>query len=178
MENKKTRMIVEIAIFAALGLTFDFIAGLYSSPFWSKGGSISIAMVPIFICSYRYGIKGGLISGFLIGSIQILWGYVLGVGQVFLDYILPYTLLGLTGFFSKLVNSKKGTRQILWITIPVIIVCVIRTLLHVLSGVIYFETPFWASLAYNGPFMAISTPLCIIITVILVNRMNVIFNDN
>lgn len=178
MKNKKTRMIVEIAIFAALGLAFDFVAGLYSAPFWQKGGSISIAMVPIFVCSYRYGVKGGLATGFLIGTIQILWGYVLGFGQVCLDYILPYTVLGLVGITSNIVNNSKGLKQALWISIPIIIVCIIRTLMHVLSGVIYFETPFWGSLVYNGPFMALSTPLCIIVTFVIVNRMKVIFKEN
>ena len=178
MKNKKTRMIVEIAIFTALGLALDFVAGLYSAPFWQNGGSISIAMVPIFILGYRYGVKGGLTTGFLIGSIQILWGYILGFGQVCLDYILPYTVLGLVGITSVIVNNSKGLKQVLWISIPIIIVCVLRTLMHVLSGVIYFETPFWGSLIYNGPFMAISTPLCIIVTVVLVNRMKFIFKEN
>ncbi len=178
MKNKKTRMIVEIAVFTALGLALDFIAGLYSAPFWSKGGSISIAMVPIFICGYRYGIKGGLTTGFLIGTIQILWGYILGFGQVCLDYIFPYTVVGLVGITSKIVNETKGLKQVLWISIPIIIVCVVRTLSHVLSGIIYFETPFWGSLLYNGPFMLVSTPICIIVTVVLVNRMKYIFKEN
>ena len=177
MKNKKTRMIVEIAIFTALGLALDFVAGLYSAPFWQNGGSISIAMVPIFMCGYRYGVKGGLATGFLIGTIQILWGYVLSPGQVCLDYILPYTVLGLVGLTSNIVNNSKGAKQVLWISIPIVIVCILRTLMHVLSGMIYFETPFWGSLLYNGPFMAISTPLCIILVIVLVNRMKFIFKE-
>ena len=114
----------------------------------------------------------------IFGTIQILWGYVLSPGQVCLDYIFPYTVLGLVGVTSNIVNNSKGIKQALWVSIPIIIVCVLRTLSHVLSGVIYFETPFWGSLAYNGPFMAISTPICIIVTIILVNRMKVIFKEN
>jgi len=175
MKNKTTRMIAEIAIYAALGLALDFVAGLYSAPFWSQGGSISIAMVAIFIAGYRYGVAGGLITGFLVGTIQILWGYVLGFGQVMLDYIFPYTILGLVGIFANRANNTKGLTQVLWIALPILGVCVVRTLSHVLSGVIYFETPFWASLLYNGPFMAISTPICIVVTVILVQRLKAIF---
>ena len=44
-------------------------------------------------------------------------------------------------------------------------------------GVIYFETPFWGSLLYNGPFMAISTPLCIIVTCVLINRLGFIIKN-
>lgn len=178
MEKKeKVRMIATIAIFTALALALDWVAGLYSAPFWSKGGSISIAMVPIFIMGYHYGVKGGLITGLLVGCIQILWGYVLGFGQVCLDYIFPYTVLGLVGLFSNIVKNSKGMKKVLYIVIPIIVVCVIRTISHVLSGMIYFETPFWGSLLYNGPFMLISTPICIIITVIVVNRLDYILKD-
>lgn len=176
-KNDKVKMIAVIAVFTALALALDWVAGLYSSPFWSKGGSISIAMVPIFIMGYHYGLLGGLVTGFLVGTIQILWGYVLGFGQVCLDYILPYTVLGLVGIFSNTVLSSKGVKQALYIIIPILIVCIIRTLSHVLSGIIYFETPFWASLAYNGPFMAISTPLCIILVIILINRLKFIIKE-
>jgi len=176
-KRQYVKMIAVVAVFTALGLALDWVAGLYSSPFWSKGGSISIAMVPIFIMGYQYGVKGGLLTGFLIGTIQILWGYVLGFGQVILDYIFPYTVLGLVGIFSKVVLNSKGIKQVLYVSIPIVVVCVIRTLSHVLSGVIYFETPFWGSLLYNGPFMAISTPLCIIVTCVLINRLGFIIKN-
>lgn len=175
MQNKTTRMIVEIAIMAALGLALDFVAGLYSAPFWSQGGSISIAMVAIFIVAYRKGLVPGLITAFLIGTIQILWGYAIGFGQVFLDYIFPYTILGLVGMFAGKVEKTKGFTKILWFTLPIIAVCLVRTFSHVLSGMIYFATPFWASLAYNGPFMAISTPICLVITIILYDRLKGVF---
>ena len=176
-KRQNVKMIAVIAIFTALALALDWVAGLYSSPFWSKGGSISIAMVPIFIMGYHYGLKGGLITGFLVGTIQILWGYVLGFGQVILDYVFPYTVLGLVGIFSKQVLKSKGWKQALYITVPIVVVCILRTLSHVLSGVIYFETPFWASLAYNGPFMAISTPLCIVLACVLVNRLKFLIEE-
>ena len=175
-KKSKIRFIVEISVFTALGLTLDWIAGIYSSPFWSKGGSISIAMVAIFMMGYKYGAGGGLLTGFLMGTIQILWGYVLGLGQVCLDYIIPYTVLGFVGLFKNKVNSTSGTKQIICITVPIIVVCIARTLCHVLSGIIYFETPFWGSLLYNGPFMLISTPLCILLTVILHRKLSKIEN--
>ena len=176
-KRKKVRMIATIAIFTALALALDWVAGLYSAPIWSRGGSISIAMVPIFVMGYHYGLKGGLTTGFLVGTIQILWGYILGVGQVCLDYIFPYTVLGFVGLFSGFVNKTQGLKKVLYIIIPIIIVCVVRTLFHVLSGMIYFETPFWGSLAYNGPFMLISTPICIVITIILVGRLDFLLKD-
>ena len=171
-KKSKIRYVVEISVFTALGLTLDWIAGIYSSPFWSRGGSISIAMVAIFMIGYKYGVTGGLLTGFLIGTIQILWGYILGIGQVCLDYIIPYTILGFVGLFKNKVNNSKGKKQVVYITIPIIIVCIFRTLSHILSGIIYFKTPFLGSLLYKGPFMLVSTPLCIILTVILQKKIS------
>ena len=52
-KRKKVRMIATIAIFTALALALVWVAGLYSAPIWSRGGSISIAMVPIFVMGYH-----------------------------------------------------------------------------------------------------------------------------
>ena len=64
MKNKELRFIAEIGIFTALGLVLDYAAGWYSNFIFPSGGSISIAMVPIFIIAFRWGLKGGLTVGF------------------------------------------------------------------------------------------------------------------
>lgn len=170
MRNKEIKFIVEVGVFSALGLALDYVAGIYSAPFWPSGGSISIAMAVIFIMGYRWGLKGGLLTGLIVGSIQILWGTAVGFLQVMLDYVLAYTVLGFVGAFANTVKNNRGCKRALAIVCPILVVCLIRTLFHVLSGVIYFETPFWASLAYNGPFMLVSTPICIVLTIILIYR--------
>ena len=63
-ERSNTLFLVEVAVFSALAFLFDFIAGLLSLKIWPQGGSISIAMVPVFLMAFRWGIKGGILSGF------------------------------------------------------------------------------------------------------------------
>ena len=68
MKGKKIILFAaEVAIFSALALALDFICGLYLSFAWLNGGSISIAMVPIFIMCYRWGPKGGFLTALLTG---------------------------------------------------------------------------------------------------------------
>jgi len=70
--KSRTLFIVEIAIFAALGFIFDLISNALSISLWPQGGSVSIAMVPVFLMAYRWGVKGGVITGLLLGMLQIL----------------------------------------------------------------------------------------------------------
>lgn len=173
MRKKQILFIAEVSIFAALGLVIDFFCGLYCKPVWLNGGSVTLAYIPIFIMAYRHGLKGGLITGLLVGTIQLLWSaYMLNFWQVLLDYILPNLVLGLVGIVSTKVNASKGFKQILYISIPILIVCFIRLVSLTLSGIWFWETGFWASVVYNGSYTGISTLICLILTVPLVKLVN------
>ena len=108
MKGRKTILfVVEVAVFSALALAFDFFCGLYGFA-WLNGGSISIAMLPIFIMCYRHGLKGGLLCGLLVGSIQLLWadGFVHPV-QAIIDYPAAYLVTGFAGIFFNQVKKLK-----------------------------------------------------------------------
>ncbi|KAB2860560.1 MAG: energy-coupled thiamine transporter ThiT, partial [Exiguobacterium chiriqhucha] len=50
-QRLKLQALIEISLFAALGLIFDLLI-----PFrMPQGGSISLAMLPIFVMAYRHG---------------------------------------------------------------------------------------------------------------------------
>lgn len=167
MERTKSILFVtELAIFTALGIVFDYVCGLFGGISWANGGSVSIAMVPIFLMSYKHGLKGGLLIGLLVGSIQILWGYMVHPVQVLLDYTLAYGVLGLAGI-AKRFFSENNLKNNIVIIISILIVCFLRLICHVISGVVFYATPFWGSVAYNASFIILSTPLCIILTCVL-----------
>ena len=167
MERSKSILfITELAIFTALGIVFDYVCGLFGGISWANGGSISIAMVPIFLMSYKHGLKGGLLIGLLVGSIQILWGYMVHPVQVLLDYTLAYGVLGLAGIAKRFFTDNNIKNNII-IIISIIIVCFLRLVCHVISGMVFYSTPFWGSVTYNASFIILSTPLCIILTCIL-----------
>lgn len=172
MRKKQILFIAEVGIFAALGLVIDFFCGLYCKPVWLNGGSITFAYIPIFMMAYRHGWKGGLITGLLVGTIQLFWSeFMLNFWQILLDYIIPNLVLGLVGLVSSKVNSSKGFKQILYIIIPILIVCSIRLVSLTLSGVWFWQTGFWASIIYNGSYTGISTAICLVIIIPLVKIM-------
>lgn len=164
--TKRILFVTELAIFTALGIVFDYVCGLFGGISWANGGSVSIAMVPIFLMSYKHGLKGGLLIGLLVGSIQILWGYMVHPVQVLLDYTLAYGVLGLAGI-AKRFFSENNLKNNIVIIVSILIVCFLRLICHVISGVVFYSTPFWGSVAYNASFIILSTPLCIILTCIL-----------
>src|SRR5690625_7842515 len=94
MSSKRTLFFIEVAILTALALLLDIIPFL-KFKIWPAGGSISLAMIPVFIIAFRWGIKGGLLSGFLWGILQIAIGdaYILNFWQGLIEYGLAFTVL-------------------------------------------------------------------------------------
>ncbi len=130
---RDTRELTEIALFAGLGLILDFISGLLSGMVWAFGGSISLGVLPIFIVSFRRGTGAGLLTGLIVGMLQIILGdtYIVHPAQFLLDYAFAYMIVGIAGVVHKKIN-------ILTIIIGVVIGMSARFIMHFLSGVIYF----------------------------------------
>lgn len=178
MRSKRTLFLVEIPIFTALALLLDTLPFL-SFKIWAQGGSVSFAMIPIFIVAFRWGLKGGLLSGFLWGMLQITFGaYILTPLQGFLDYIVAFTVIGLAGIFAKPVQNAidkgKGTSSFLYIGLGVFIGSVLRFLAHFTGGIVFFaeyapkDQPVWLySLLYNGSYMLPSLILCTVLVFLL-----------
>ena len=188
MKNKNLRFITEIGIFTAIGLILDFTAGLYSQPLFPHGGSISIAMVPIFIIAFRWGLKGGLTIGFLIGLLQMLYSNELYRGidwtvfiQILMDYVLAYTVVGLSAIYAKKIKTAELTGKLYYITNGILFAGAIRTILHIVSGWLFFrawvpdfikENYVWYywSIIYNFGYMVPSILLCILVTRAIIKR--------
>ncbi len=189
--NVKT--IAEIAIFSALGYVLDLLAGIYSSPIFPNGGSLGVAMVCVFIISYRRGFLPGLITGLIMGLLDIADGFYVVSGaswymtfiQVALDYWIAYPLVSLAGIFTRLIkkNSANSKAMYLYIILGCIVGGLAKYMSHVLSGAIFwgsdassFAWSFkdsginaWAysfiyNLAYMGPDIVLST----IVTCVLI----------
>lgn len=178
--NKKTLFLVEIAVFAALALLLDMVSNFVFSRIWPAGGSISIAMVPVFLMAFRWGIKGGLLTGFLLGLLQVALGqaYIIHPLQGFIDYFLAFTLVGAAGVFSKGVieGFAKGqkARAIRNIILGVFVGSFLRFLSHFATGIIYFASSELQgfsivkfSAGYNGSYMLPNFILCSILVVTL-----------
>ena len=158
MEKKRLLMLVEIAIFASIGLILDKLT--FSMP---QGGSVSFVMLPIVLMGIRWGLKGGLTTGFLIGVLQIAFGAkIYHWAQGLLDYGVAFTVVGFAALMRKtLLDSTKDAkaRIIVWVTLGTILGGLLRYIAHTVAGAIFFaeyagaQNPWIYSIIYNGTYM-------------------------
>ena len=171
------RMLCEGAILLAMGLVLNALK-LYQFP---NGGSVDLAMIPIFFFAIRWGVGPGLLVGFAFGLLQmfidgaIAWGWQ----SLLLDYLVAFTPLGLAGLF----RYRRGG-----IFAGTLLGCVLRFIVHYISGVtIYaivaptelfamtFTEPWMYSLAYNGRYMLVDTEICLAVFALLYNPLRKYF---
>ena len=161
MERTKLLFLLEIAIFSAIGLILDKI----SFSVWPQGGSVSFAMVPIILMALRWGLEGGLLTGFLVGTLQIVLGgsFIIDPVQGALDYPIAYTVVGFAGIFSgpvrRALGDGKMRRAVTFIVLATFVGVLLRFICHYFAGVIFFGSgspgvPAWQySLAYNVSYL-------------------------
>ena len=171
------RMLCEGGIMLALALVLNAFK-LIQFP---NGGSVDLAMIPIFFFAIRWGVGPGLLVGFVFGLLQmfidgaIAWGWQ----SLLLDYLVAFTPLGLAGLF----RYRKGG-----IFAGTLLGCVLRFIVHYISGVtIYaivaptelfamtFTEPWMYSLAYNGSYMLVDTVICLVVFALLYSPLHKYF---
>jgi thiamine transporter len=93
-----------------------------------EAGSVTLgSTVPIFVLSFRRGPKVGMAAGLCLGLIVlIIEPFVINPIQFILDYPLPFSLLGIAGFFRK------------WPVVGVGAGIAGRFTCHFLSGALFF----------------------------------------
>ena len=171
------RMLCEGAILLALALVLNALKLIQ----FTNGGSVDLAMIPIFFFAIRWGVGPGLLVGFAFGLLQmfidgaIAWGWQ----SLLLDYLVAFTPLGLAGLF----RYRKGG-----IFAGTLLGCILRFIVHYISGVtIYaivaptelfamtFTEPWMYSLAYNGSYMLVDTVICLAVFALLYNPLRKYF---
>jgi thiamine transporter len=166
MKSGKTLFLVEIAIMAALALLLDIASTALFSRIWPQGGTVSIAMVPVFIMAIRRGIKGGLVTGFIFGLLQFITGFaqIYHPVQGFIDYFVAFTVLGFAGIFTNQIKAALQRREKgKWITYTILacfLGCALRFLAHFYTGIVFFgsyapkgQPVALYSFIYNGTYM-------------------------
>ncbi|BCP61395.1 thiamine transporter ThiT [Streptococcus parasuis] len=172
MSQSKLHVLTEIAIFSAIALVFDKLP-LFTMP---QGGSVSLVMLPILLLSLRHGWLVGILSGLIVGTIQLFYGgYFLNVFQVFLDYVLSYAGIGFAGIAATFLHKQSKLSQAsLFISLASLLGGSIRLLATYLSGIIFYadyapaDTPVWIySFTYNISYILPSTAIACILLILL-----------
>ena len=104
--NRNARRLVESALMIAIATIRSLIK--IDLPF--GGGVTIVSMLPLILISHRYGWKWGVATAFVYSIGQLLMGldnvayadsFLMGAGIVLLDYVVAYTVIGLSGIFGK-----------------------------------------------------------------------------
>ncbi|MED2799758.1 energy-coupled thiamine transporter ThiT [Bacillus thuringiensis] len=173
--SNRILFLMEMAIFAALSLVLD----VFSFKAWAQGGSISLQMIPIFLMAFRWGWKGGITTGLLVGLLQLVTGpYIIHPAQGLLDYPVAFTLVGFAAVTAKSVRKaayeNNQTKFIAFLFIGALIGSIGRLAAHFFSATIFFGAAapagqaIWIySLIYNSSYVIPSFILSITIIIIL-----------
>ena len=165
----KLRALTEGAVFVALAQILGYLK-LFELP---NGGSICLAMLPIFIYCARWGFGKGMLASFAFSVLQLLldgayaWGWQSMIG----DYIVAFTVLGVAGLFHRYKNG---------FFIGTVVGSLARFLVAwVVGAVVWGEympdtffgmtmtSPWFYSVLYNGSYMVISMALCLVVGALL-----------
>lgn len=164
-KNQKEALLslTEAAMMIALATVLSFLKVVK----YPWGGSVTIlSMLPIVLYSIRRGVWRGLAASFTYSLIQLFlslaevvsWGMTPAalIGCLLLDYVLPFTLLGVAGCFRR--HGMPG-----WLG-GTMLALSLRLLSHYLSGVLIFastglvmdiqiDNTYLYSLVYNALYM-------------------------
>ena len=183
MRNKKIGILAECAVMLALAFALS-MAKLYEMPL---GGSVTVgSMLPIMMIGIKYGPKIGVGTAFLYSVTQAL--QALASGNVFpycetgttlvvcilFDYVVPFTVLGLSGIFMKCSSIRtEEVRAYIGMAATV----VVRFLSHFITGVVIWKQ--WApegmgkypySFLYNGSFLGVDFAILLVIAVLMLRK--------
>ena len=152
------------------------------------GGSVTPAStLPIIVCGMAFGPVWGFIVSFVYSILQAIDGmkYFVSPFQMFLDYIIGYTALGLAAFAGlkqedriKIKNPLFRFRRagIIRALIFTVIAFIVRWVASVASGIIFYaeyaadagyDNALIYSMVYNGGFLAADLGICLVVLVIL-----------
>lgn len=163
MKKEQIHAMTEAAVMVAMATVLSLIK-FNKLPF---GGSFTLlSMFPIIVYSIRRGIGKGVFAGFVYAVLQLIldigeimtWGLTPGVlvACFFMDYLIPFTVIGLAGLFRR--HGYAG-----WLGGTALVI-MMRYAAHYLSGVFLWKSvgeilgrnidnTYLYSLLYNGTFM-------------------------
>lgn len=167
------RALCEGAIMVALAQLLGYLK-FYELP---QGGSVTLALVPIFVFCARWGFGPGMIASFAFSLLQLFldgayaWSWV----SIVLDYILGFTVLGFAGLFHK---QKYG-----YFTGAVVGSLLRFVCSYVAGATVWGEympeeffgmtmtTPWFYSALYNGFYCVINLALALAVGALLLRPM-------
>ena len=182
----KTEKLANTAMLVALHIALSY-AVLWEQP---MGGAVTAAsMLPLMLISIVYGAGWGTAGAAVASLFQLLQAVI--KGNVFVwcetadiivlcalfDYVVPYTILGLSGLLR---NRPFGKFRHFGIYLGMVLAVLLRFVCHYVTGVAIWGQ--WApegmgahlySLLYNGGFLLPDLAIALVAAVALLERRSV-----
>jgi thiamine transporter len=143
------RQIALMGMLVAISIVLDFVFKFYQL---ANGGSINLAMVGLVLIALSFGwwqswlaitIVFGLLTAFLDGYIAF---YVF-------DYFLALSGFVVISLMRKQIIGTNEIKGLITLTWTFAVAFGWRLLMHVISGVLYFEVDWAGSLSYNLSYL-------------------------
>ncbi len=146
-KNKEETFNTKAIVYGAMSIALAAVLNTFTVFSMPNGGSVTICRVlPLLVYAYVFGAKRGFVVGAIYGLIDfIAKPYFVHPVQLLLDYILAFSTVGFAGIFGRKIEMKKFS-----FILGAIIFGLARYACSVVSGVLYWETPFWGSVTYNS----------------------------
>lgn len=160
-----TTSIVYAAVCIALAFGLSYVR-LFKAPY---GGSITLfSILPIALYSYMFGIRKGVMCGFIYGLLQSVQDpWVVHPIQYILDYPFAFMMIGLCGglfrkLFAKISSIPDRVRDGIALSLGIVAGITLRYFCHVISGAVYFgeyagdygfANPWTYSFTYNALYV-------------------------
>lgn len=134
-QEHKTKSIVYASVCIALSFALSYIR-FFRLP---QGGAITfVSALPLMIYSYMFGIRKGVLAGFIYGILQAIQDpWILHPIQFLLDYPIAFAMVGLAGIFRYFPPFKN--KIILQFITGGIVFAILRYACHVITGIIVFD---------------------------------------
>lgn len=166
MRNARTATVVEIGLSIALAAVLGLLK--ITLPWNIAGGSVSLAMLPLFVLALRRGLGAGVVCGVLFGGVDYLMEpWFVHPVQVMLDYPVAYGLCGLAGLAPAMSRVSSDAVHAARAVTGCIIGGCGRFAAAFVSGMVFFGAnaapgqPVWLySLAYNASYLLPSLIAC------------------
>ena len=153
------------------------------------GGSVTPAStLPIIVYGMAFGPVWGFIVAIAYSILQLIDGlkWFVSPFQMFLDYVIGYAALGITGFAGLKASERYKIKNPLFrfrraglirAYIFTVIAFVVRWIASVASGVIFYaeyaadagyNNALIYSMVYNGSFLAVDLAICLVVLLVLI----------
>ena len=170
MKQNKIHTLSQCAILVSLSFVLSYIR-IITMPM--EGSVTLMSMLPVMLIGVRYGLKWGMASSFCYAILQLIQSITVGglfswglsplslIACILLDYLLPFTLLGITGLAKNKTPVKLmaaivgavGLRFICHTVSGAVIFSIVTKTVDIFGKSITFSDSWLYSICYNGFYL-------------------------